>query len=68
MARQISMEAGLEAYRSKCADLLHANVLLEAANAELETEVEQLRAAAGSSTPAAHPAVSGGFSQPGMPD
>ncbi|MEU1088975.1 hypothetical protein ABZ401_19430 [Streptomyces sp. NPDC005892] len=45
MARQISMEAGIEAYRQKCADLLHANVLLEAANAELEAELEKVRVA-----------------------
>jgi hypothetical protein len=47
MARQISMEAGIEAYRKKCADLLHQNVLLEAANAELEAELASQRAATG---------------------
>jgi hypothetical protein len=46
MARQISMEAGLAAYRKKCADLLDANILLEAQLAEVEAECEQLRAAA----------------------
>jgi hypothetical protein len=44
MGRQISMEAGLEAFRKKCADLLEANVLLEAQLAEVEKENEQLRA------------------------
>jgi hypothetical protein len=44
MGRQISMEAGLEAFRQKCADLLEANVLLEAQLAEVEKENEQLRA------------------------
>jgi hypothetical protein len=46
MARQISMESGLAAYRQKCADLLDANILLEAQLAEVEAECEQLRAAA----------------------
>ncbi|MGW3821791.1 hypothetical protein ACWEAF_05650 [Streptomyces sp. NPDC005071] len=46
MARQISMEAGLAAYRRKCADLLDANILLEAQLAEVEAECEQLRATA----------------------
>ena len=46
MARQISMDAALAAYRQKCADLLDANILLEAQLAEIEAECEQLRAAA----------------------
>jgi prefoldin subunit 5 len=46
MARQISMDAALAAYRRKCADLLDANILLEAQLAEVEAECEQLRAAA----------------------
>ncbi|WP_030917281.1 hypothetical protein [Streptomyces sp. NRRL B-24720] len=46
MARQISMEAGLAAYRKKCNELFDANVLLEAQLEELERENEQLRNAA----------------------
>lgn len=40
---QISMEAGLAAFRKKCADLLDANVLLEAQVADLEAENARLR-------------------------
>jgi hypothetical protein len=52
MARQISMEAGLAAYRKKCADLLDANILLEAQLAEVEAECEQLRVTASDTAPA----------------
>jgi hypothetical protein len=40
------MDAALAAYRSKCADLLDANILLEAQLAEVEAECKQLRATA----------------------
>ncbi|MEU1787124.1 hypothetical protein ABZ553_14865 [Streptomyces sparsogenes] len=52
MAGQISLETALGAFRKKCADLLDANVLLEARVTELEAEVEQLRpqASAGAET------------------
>lgn len=43
MARQISMETGLAAYRKKCSELLDANILLEAQLAELEAENANLK-------------------------
>lgn len=63
MGRQISMEAGLAAYRKKCSELFDANVLLEAQLAELEQENAQLRNAAGSDSMGASPAT-GDYAHP----
>ncbi|MBO0654231.1 hypothetical protein J1792_16060 [Streptomyces triculaminicus] len=49
MARQISMEAALVAYRRKLAELVDANVLLEARVEQLELELTQAQAENGRS-------------------
>ncbi|MEU1309517.1 hypothetical protein ABZ419_11565 [Streptomyces cinnamoneus] len=43
MARQITIEAALAAFRKKVSELVDANVLLEAQVQNLEEEVERLR-------------------------
>ncbi|HEY9353693.1 MAG TPA: hypothetical protein VIP28_10595 [Nocardioides sp.] len=42
MSQQISIEDALAAFRKKCADLIDANVLLEARNTVLERRVAEL--------------------------
>lgn len=43
MSRQISMDAALAVYQRKVGELINANILLEASNADLEAENAALR-------------------------
>lgn len=43
MARQVTMEAALAAYRKKCGELFDTNVLLEARLSDTEQEIAALR-------------------------